>query len=166
MSQRSVISDPFKFAAEQRSLSNDTPVARFSRLADLLADDGGTVSWRVSGSAGPQGEPMLEIAISGELHLCCQRCLGALPWQVDIASKLKLVRPGTEIPDDELEIEEYDTIEAAADMDALALIEDELLLAVPVAPRHEVCDAPHPSGGVEKESPFNALSQLQKRDET
>ncbi len=166
MSQRSVISDPFKFASERRSLSGNVPVAALSRLADVLADSAGELSWRIDGESTPDGGPLLSVSVTGRLHLCCQRCLGAFEWPVKIDSTLKLVRPGTEIPDDELEIDEYDAIEAPADMDALALIEEELLLAMPVAPRHEICDALPPSGGSGKESSFAALSKLQKRGET
>jgi uncharacterized protein len=49
-------------------------------------------------------------------------------------------------------------------MDVLALVEDEIVLAVPIAPRHESCDAPRPSDGVKKESPFAALAKLRKSD--
>jgi len=166
MSQRSVISDPFKFAAETRSLAGDTPVAEFGRLADLLADRQGTIAWRVTGGLMPDGAPKLEVVAEGELQLCCQRCLTAMAWPLALASTLRLVRPGTAIPDDELEIDDYDTIEGEADMDVKALIEDELLLALPVVPRHEGCDAPHPSDEGERKSSFAALSKLQKRGGT
>ena len=166
MSQRSVISDLFKFAVERRSLAGSTPIARFDRLADALSDTEGMLSWEVDGESALDGGSVLRLMVKGELRLCCQRCLGALSWPVEINSVLKLVRPGVEIADDELEIDEYDVMEASSDMDVLALIEDELLLAAPVAPRHQVCDAPGTIGGGRKESSFAALSRLQKRDET
>lgn len=94
----------------------------------------------------------------------CQRCLARLEWPLDIEVVLELVKPGQPIPEDELENDEFDAIEAAPDLDVLALVEDEIVLAVPIAPRHESCDAPRPVKGSEKESPFASLVKLRKKD--
>ena len=55
---------------------------------------------------------------------------------------------------------QVDAIELDGELDVLALVEDEILLALPIAPRHQVCDAPQPEGGTSKESPFAALASL------
>ena len=162
MSRRTVIADPFKFAAEGRLLTGQVAVKELGRLADMLADAAGEVTWTVSGELGPSREPRLRLRASGGFNVRCQRCLGALEWPVVLDSLLQLVRPGVEIPEEELEIEEFDVIEAGAELSVTDLLEDELLLAVPIAPRHDACDAPRPLGGVEKESPFAALARLRK----
>lgn len=162
MPQRSLIPDPFRFASEGRSLSGEIALAGLARLADVLVERSGSLAYRVSGTVGVDRKPMLSLQVSGKLVLKCQRCLGPMEWPVAIDTLFELVRPGQAIPDEELEEDAYDAIEAEPDMDVLALVEDEIVLAVPIAPRHEDCDAPRPVGGAEKESPFSKLSGLRK----
>ena len=85
-----------------------------------------------------------------------------MEWPLALETTLELVRPGQAIPESELENDEFDAIEATPDMDVVALVEDEIVLAVPFAPRHEQCEAPRPTGGVEKKSPFAALAGFRK----
>lgn len=127
-----------------------------------MADRAGEVVYELAGEIGPDRKPRLVLLASGLLVLRCQRCLGAMQWPLKLASVLQLVRPGQPIPDEELERDEFDAIEATPDMDVVALVEDEIVLAVPIAPRHEDCDVPRPSDGVEQESPFAALARLRK----
>lgn len=163
MPERSVIPDPFKFAAEGQSISGGVPLANLGRLADLLVDQQGTVSYSVAGELGRDRQARLRVKASGMLPMQCQRCLGRMEWPLDIETVLELVRKGQPIPDEELENDEFDAIEATVDMDALALVEDEVVLAMPIAPRHEDCDVPHPSEGVAtRESPFATLDRLRK----
>jgi len=165
MSQRSVIPDPFKFTAEGRSLSGVVALAEMSRLADVLLDRSGEVRFGLSGELGIDRRSRLKLAVTGVLGMRCQRCLGPMEWPLRIDATFELVRPGQPIPEEELEEDAFDAIEATPDMDVLALVEDEIVLAVPLAPRHENCDAPRPLGGVVKESPFATLVQLRKTDD-
>lgn len=165
MPERSVIPDPFKFAVEGQSVFGDVPLADLGRLADVLVDQHGKLSYSVTGELGRERQVRLRVKASGTLALRCQRCLGRMEWPLDIETVLQLVRKGQPIPDEELENDEFDAIEATADMDALALVEDEVVLAMPIAPRHENCDVPRPSKGVAtRESPFASLDKLGKRD--
>lgn len=164
MPQRSVIPDPFKFAAEGRSLTGTIPLAELSRLADVLLDKTGEVQFSLVGEMGIDRKPRMRLAISGELSVRCQRCLGSMAWPLRVEALLELVRPGQPIPEDELEEDEFDAIEATPDMDVAALVEDEIVLVAPIAPRHEQCEAPRPDGGAVKESPFASLGKLRKTD--
>ncbi len=137
-------------------------MASLARLADMLYRSEGELSYVLTGSVGVDGKAWLRLQASGSPVLQCQRCLAGMDWEVALDASLHLVRPGTAIPDEELEIEEFDSIEAVADMDVLAMLEDELLLALPIVPRHEDCEAPRPTGTAEKESPFAALAGLRK----
>lgn len=158
-----VIADPFRFAAEHRTLEGVVPVADLLRLADSLASGENDLRWTLEGSTadGVEGpEPRLRLRVDGALDLLCQRCLGGLPWVLSVDRVLHPVRAGQPIPEEELEDDQVDAIELEAELDVLALIEDEVLLAMPIAPRHEICTAPLPSGAASKESPFAALASL------
>lgn len=165
MPERSVIPDPFKFAVEGQSVAGEVPLADFARLADMLVDRQGKVSYSVAGELGSERQARLRVRASGMLPMQCQRCLARMEWPLEVETVLELVRKGQSIPDEELENDEFDTIEAPTDMDVLALVEDEVVLAMPIAPRHEHCEVPLPSEGVaKKESPFASLDQLRKND--
>ncbi len=164
MPRRSVIPDPFRFAAEGGSVSGAIALADLGRLSDVLVDTSGEATYSLVGEFGLGRKARLRLTAAGMLWMRCQRCLGRLEWPLDIEVVLELVRPGQSIPDDELENDEFDAIEAVPDLDVLALVEDEIVLAVPIAPRHESCDAPRPVKGSEKESPFASLVKLRKND--
>ncbi|MDT3669044.1 MAG: YceD family protein [Aromatoleum sp.] len=164
MPRRSVIPDPFRFAAEGGSVSGAIALADLGRLSDVLVDTSGEVTYSLVGEFGLDRKALLRLTAAGMLPMHCQRCLGRLEWPLDVEVVLELVRPGQPIPEDELENDEFDAIEAVPDLDVLALVEDEIVLAVPIAPRHESCDAPRPVKGSEKESPFASLVKLRKND--
>jgi len=164
MPRRSVIPDPFKFAAEGGSVSGAIALADLRRLADVILDTSGEVVYSLSGEVGLDRKCRLRLKASGVLPMQCQRCLARMEWPLDLEVALELVRPGQSIPEEELENDEFDAIEATPDLDVRALVEDEIVLAVPIAPRHEDCDVPRPLTGVEKESPFASLVKIRKND--
>lgn len=157
-----ILIDSLEFARENRRLAGDFPVASLPRLTDLLADDGGSLSWLVRGECDADHKPFLDIEIVGELQLKCQRCLGALAHGLKIQSRLQLVPQGVAWPDEDLEDDRVDQIEASDNQSLLALIEDEVLLALPIAPRHQSCVLPRYDDGSTVASPFATLAKLKK----
>lgn len=154
--------DSLKFAREEMHMAGEVPVHALERLSDVLADDEGTLAWRASGRRDGQHKPFLVLEVSGEIHLKCQRCLGALPFQLNIRSNLQLIASGAAWPDEGLEDDRVDPIEALEEQSLLSLVEDEVLLALPIAPRHETCSLPEYSESSAADSPFLALSRLKK----
>jgi len=138
------IADVFKFAAGGGMLKGEVPVARLDRVADQLATDEGVVCWQLSGSLDAGGKPRLGLAVSGCLTLRCQRCLGGLDWDLAIEVALLPVRAGQDLPEDDLENDEVDVVEVdgSGEFDVLSLVEDEIILALPIAPRHADCGMP------------------------
>ncbi len=154
------IPDPFQFAAENRSINGEAAAGGFPRLADLLSGSGGPVSYRIDGMLDAERRPALQLAVRGKLDLRCQRCLGELAWDCVVDTTLQLVRAGQAIPDEELENDEADAFEVEGEVGVMALIEDEILLAMPLAPRHERCELPARDGGPGEKSPFAVLASL------
>ncbi|THF67157.1 metal-binding protein [Pseudothauera nasutitermitis] len=154
------LADPIRFARDARVVRGNVAVAGLGRLADQLTDGTGTVAWEVVGEVGEDRKARLLLTASGALRLRCQRCLGALEWPLSLSTTLLLVPVGQPIPEEELEDDEQDAIEAVADMDVVALVEEEILLALPIAPRHDDCEVPRPESADEKKSPFAALAGL------
>lgn len=154
-----VIDSP-DFARHGGSLSGSAAVADFPRLADQLADREGSLAFELHGLRDEEGKSLLALRVTGSLNLRCQRCLSPLPFPVAIDSRLLLVAPGEEWPDEELEDDGIDAIEASRELAVLPLVEEEVLLALPVAPRHEVCGLPVQVETESRPSPFAALAKL------
>ena len=110
------------------------------------------------------GRPALRLRIDGALQLVCQRCLGALEYPLHIEVSLQLATTQAEIDANPLEAAGPERIVASREMRVRDLVEDELLLAIPLAPRHERCggrEAQTERGSREKEqSPFADLRGL------
>jgi uncharacterized protein len=158
---RAVI-DALEFARQDGHIEGEIPVTDLHRLADQLVDSQGSVACSVTGEVDRDGHAYLVLAMSGELRLRCQRCLQALVWPLQVASRMRLVAEGEAWPDEDLLDDDCDPIEADKALALLSLIEDEILLAVPISPRHEACELPAGAvtGGVS--SPFASLAQLKK----
>lgn len=152
--------DSLAFAREGRHKAGRLPVSGFERLSALVCAPSGDVDFTVTGAKDEQGDSFLEVAASCTLVLRCQRCLQAMSWPIDVAGRLLLVPPGQPLPDDDLEEDAFDPIHADSALALLPLIEEEILLGLPFAPRHEQCDAPLPLGGAVKKSPFSVLQGM------
>lgn len=135
MSAPAVI-DSLEFARSGPKLHGKLPVARLKRLDDILFDTQGSLDYEVGGTRDERNRPQLALAITGRLHLQCQRCLGLLDYPVDVAGTLLLLPPGAKPEEDIDDPQAPDAIEASAELDVAVLIEDEVLLSLPLAPRH------------------------------
>lgn len=164
MSQQIVI-DSLSFAREGRSLQGELPVSGLERLHDLLAEIAGVVVFRLDGRLDRQGKPQLLLEVVGEVPLVCQRCLGRYDFPLSIVSTLELIAAEADLTQDELEDDSRDFLVAQKDLDVAALVEDEIILALPTAPRHDDCELPSGGSRGNKVSPFAALKSL-KGDKT
>ena len=157
------IIDSFEFCRRGEQASGTTPVAGLARLSRDLADTSGEIRWRFEGGRHAQGLPQLTMSVEGEVTLVCQRCLS--PYREPLASETVLVLARDEADADEteeaLDDDSIDVIVGSTSLDLLQLVEDEVLLSLPLSPRHESCpgDAPKLESG-KPESPFSVLKTL------
>lgn len=154
--------DGLEFARNCGVLDRTVGLDKLPRLSDLLAAKMGLLSVRLEGWRDGEGNSWLQLDVTGEPELCCQRCLGGVKFPLLIRSRLRLVAPGEVWPDDDLVDDSSDAIEAGKVLDVLSLIEDEVLLALPIAPRHEHCESPSAGAEEQGSSPFAALAVMKK----
>ena len=108
--------------------------------------------------------------IDVEVKMVCQRCLELVTLPIHSECEYAVVKEGAS---SESMPKGYDVLEVGEDpLDLLALVEDELLLALPIVPAHDPDACQPPAGLDEPESsedevtrsnPFSVLAQL-KRD--
>ncbi len=159
MSQRIVI-DSLAFAREAGSLQGELRIAGLTRVLDLLADSAGSLAYRVEGSMGPRNRAQLWLELDGTLSLCCQRCLEGVEYPLEVRSLLEFVDDEDDLTQEEIEDDSKDFLLTQKELDVTALIEDEIILALPAAPCHESCVMPEAGQGTAKISPFSALTGL------
>ena len=181
------------FAADAQRAEGDWAIAELPRLADsecpldagsplkVKADvpQGPTrassdltrrVRWRALGSTrevGGQAQVWLHLLAEADVVLQCQRCLQPLnePVRVDRHFRFVADEETAAALDDEIEDE---VLALPRTLDLRELVEDEMLLALPLVPRHAVCpqQVPMQFGDVdvveEKANPFASLASLRK----
>ena len=123
-------------------------------------------------SPGSEPRQILELALKGRLHLVCQRCLQDCTVDLDEKRRFVLLATEAEADDFPMEDEEQEPLVASQHFNLLETIEDEVLLSLPLIPKHPegFCE-PHASVfGVddedevvdERENPFNILKNMKK----
>ena len=127
--------DASRLARERGVVEGSVDAHELPRVADLLSEGPAMVAWRIEGTVDPSERPALRIALQGSVTLVCQRCLADFEWPIDQATEVLLARDESELAaldaDSSLEV-----VLAQGPTDALTLVEDELVLALPFAPRH------------------------------
>jgi uncharacterized protein len=154
--------DGYEFAGAGGVESGSLPLSGLPRLQDLLRSNAGSVAYEIRGVRDRQGRLALQIGVSGILCLTCQRCLEALDYAFDAASTLALARSEDEAAEESMDPDAPERIVAGPEMPVRDLVEDELLLLVPIAPRHERCDGKpgEAPAAQERKMPFAGLRDM------
>ena len=163
------------FAAEGEPLVSTTLLQNMERLAheSIGVEADLPINWQAIGElrpgAGTEADVWLHLTASASIPLTCQRCMTAVdsPIKVDQWYRFVATEEIAMAEDDE---SEEDLLVMAPQFDLLAVLEDELIMALPVVPMHEVCPVtPQMQTGelqaaesVEKPNPFAVLAQLKR----
>ena len=152
---------PSEFARARSSFSGTLQVAVLARLQEQLARQDGNLDYEVLGTLTEKGHESLVLKVSGTLWLKCQRCLEALPVMIDLSRRIVFARDPLGLEHD-YEDDETDVVEAVESVDVAELIEDEVLLSLPLAPKHETgaCGSAKPAISEQRSSPFSVLAKL------
>ena len=130
------------------------------------------VDWQATGELravpGEAGEHWLHLQAHSAFPMVCQRCLGPVDVLLGVERSFRFVadEATAEALDDEVE---EDLLALSREFDLKELIEDELLMSLPVVPRHDECpvhvpmevvDEDFEAANAEKPNPFAALANL------
>ena len=162
------------FAAEAGRLAGEERMGAHARLMAETEGRGveSSLAWSATGELrNPQHvhpEVWLRLQASAVFPLTCQRCLGPVEVPVAVDRPFRFVEdePTALAQDD---ASEEDLLALSRSFDLVELIEDELLMDLPVAPRHQVCPEPvklavaddgFEAEPAKKENPFALLQRL------
>lgn len=166
--------DIMAFARAAGALEGTLPLAALGRLAESSQPitEAPPVRWKVRAElrtpAGGAAEPWIHLQAQAQVQLICQRCLQAMPaaLEVDCWFRFAPDEAAAAALDDEVE---EDVLALSRAFDLLALVEDELLMALPLVPRHEQCPVQLPLQAADpgfeaaqaaQAHPFAALARL------
>ena len=169
--------DVAAFAQAEGRLVGEWPLAAMPRLLQdplPLAADGpaAAVAWSARGSrkAVTGGEPEIRLHLQAHaaLQMSCQRCLQPVTVVLDVQPRLRFVRGEQQAEALDEDSDEEDVLALTATLDLQQLTEDELILALPLVPRHEHCPQPLPmavgeaelASSADAEHAFAALAAL------
>ena len=160
------------FAKQAGALAGRCAVSALSRLAEAThpeapaasADD---IDWQLRGEArasrsGPP-EIWLHLNAVARVALVCQRCLQPIATELAAERSFRFVHGEAAAAELDADSED-DVLALSRSLDAIGLLEDELLLTLPLVPRHGLCPQPllPPGDSVpsDRENSFAALAAL------
>lgn len=172
--------DPFRlevqaFAKEAGRLEGRWPLTQLLRVAQSALGNADQrrateVVWSARGEqrAAPGGElqTWLHVQAGTGVSLECQRCLQPMAVSLEVERSFLFVHGEDSAAQLDADSED-DVLALTRALDLHELIEDELLLAMPIVPRHDVCPVPLPvrpndALAEAKPNPFAALAVLKR----
>lgn len=185
------------FIEAEAQLAGETPVTGMPRLADAASAEADLASqppvrWQASGRLVPQrvgqAQLWLDLEAEAEIDMECQRCLHPVRERMTVSRSIRFARDEAEAARLDADSDD-DVLAVSRQFHLLELVEDELIMAQPIVPRHDECptdivtlmhddtETPVPGSGVPAEAtssqpaaeakphPFAALAALKKRSE-
>lgn len=157
--------DPFRLAGQRTRMNGVIPVAAMTRVAALVRDDSGAVEVELRFRTSASGVPRAEGRALLTARLTCQRCLD--PIDLELALELRFAFTDGDEAMGRAELAAgYEPLEGDGRIGLTAVVEDEILLAVPDFPMHPpgVCTAAGEAGAPDpNDSPFSGLrAQLEQ----
>lgn len=164
---------PYKLARQRRSLRGVLKLDAMERLAGMLADSQGDVAVDLQFGVDEQGVSYMRGRLSAQVNMVCQRCMG--PVTVPVEAEVAVGFAASEEQARAMP-EPYEACVVTDESALLSeLIEDELILALPIVAAHpeQACQpwfdeqqeelSPAGETVAEKKNPFAVLASL-KRD--
>jgi len=134
-------------------------------LEESVADERVELRFKVTARLDRQRRKVVSCIIEGFVFLTCQSTLESFRHAISVNDALVLVDRESELPPIDEESDDEDYMVADGPIDVLDLVEEAVLLALPMVPRKpglEAAGPPRPSTGP-RESPFTALERLKKK---
>lgn len=158
--------DAWRQVTARRVYEGQVPLASLQRLSSLLLDPDGDVVFALEFDRDELGIAYIGLKAQADLPLLCQRTLERFLLPVRIDQRMGLIRDEADEPGLPPGYEAY-LVDASGELHALDLVEDELILAIPVVPIMPGTQAVErewgegrPAGVPEKPNPFAVLAAL------
>lgn len=107
--------------------------------------------------------PFLDLTLSGCLSLYCQRCMKPTDFMLDEYVHIVFFNNENELDEAMLHDDELEGMVQQNELDVFGLLEDQILMALPISPKHNHCDSTDlDKANQDKPNPFAVLAGLKK----
>jgi len=133
--------DLIELVAKTTHITDEINVSELPRLQEVCHSTG-KIGFTVKINANKKNKPILILTICGKIIASCQSCLQPSDTDIDIEVKSTIYNNQQELEKallDKNNIDECDALVASSSFNLLELIEDELILSLPIAIRHKEC---------------------------
>lgn len=167
--------DPFALASKGQLIEGKIALAELKRVLPLLRSSDGEVVFSLNFDTDEAGIPRIRGKVEARLMLQCQRCMEDMDFSVSSKVQLGIVptREAAEhLPDN------YEPLVRDEETTIVSLLEDELILALPIVTMHKIEDCPmgkafskkmaddreteQDDASTGRSNPFAVLAQLKK----
>jgi len=159
------IIDPARLEERPQVFEETLRPEAFPRLMESLANGDGELRYRVSARLGKQLQREVSCIIEGFVFLTCQTTLDTFRHPVSIEDRLVLVEGEAALPPIGEEADTEDYLVADEPIEVRELVEDAVILALPMVPRKPGLDESEARAKPPAEkgaSPFDKLASLKK----
>lgn len=154
--------EPLRLADREAAIEATVPLRHFRRLLEGALSEEGEVAVAIRFSRDARGLARLEGTVSSALSLTCQRCLEAVT--VPVMAELDLLLLAREEDAEALDDEEDYLVIGEEPVALQDILEDELIISLPLVPAHTDCEAYRVESGQaaaeQRENPFQVLAGL------
>jgi uncharacterized protein len=165
--------EPLKLAKQGQILEGKLSVATLKRLNPYLAENVGEVKVRLDFGFDASHKPYAKGQFGTQLMVTCERCLKAMPFDIKINNTLGIAKHEHQVDDMPSSYEPWligeESVVFLADM-----VEDELILALPLVAKHDSACLPAKAWQTEvleqveedaapTSSPFDILASLKSK---
>jgi uncharacterized protein len=152
--------DLFEFARQGQHAADELRIEQLPRMltevaadAPARADYDPVLRWRAEGGVALELRPdggeaqvaYLRLSVHGSVWLECQRCLEAYRQPLEVETHCRIVESDDEADAMPLDDDQPEIVVGSRRFDLMELIEEELLLSLPLVPKHDVCPQIHES---------------------
>ena len=161
--------DPRKLALQGISLEGEFAVKNLTRLKDSVEAVTGALKVSLQFSLDESRQPMVTGSASICVDVVCQRCLDIVNKEINTAIALQIIWSEDQLSNVAPNYEPWIVVDKFADLDVV--IEDEVLLALPIVNYHNIGECTGDAFDTKAdtnleeasiESPFSVLQQLKK----
>lgn len=157
--------DPQAFTAQADTLNGTVCLRDLAERvwSPDIADTTSELRYALTGGVDRWQRPFLDLAISGSLKLSCQRCMQLMDLPLDEKAHIVLFDSEDKLDEAMLADEELEGMMLEDEMDVFSLLEDQILMALPISPKHDVCTHTNLDKVNQKpDNPFAVLAGLKK----
>lgn len=152
--------DNVKFAKNQQKINGEIDISTVDRIQEIDTYSG-FIKYSINGDVDKLNRPILVLNVCGKITTLCQSCLEPIEINLDNSTVVTIFfnedKMDTALFSDETSDVE-DAVLAEEEFDVMNLVEDEIIICLPYASKHDDCDGLEYHDDVK--SPFGILKDI------